>query len=328
MPVWDSSGESRLNANQFGILYHSRANAFVSVRSYKIRTLLKSAIRLVPPVHRLYLQRNRALAERDLAIAELEHERRNSGFSYHRGAHEDQTRVIQLFRLFSPVAVISAPMIRIGHMADGGYVMADCFTGTRAAFSFGIATETSWDRDIAQRNITVYQYDHSVEAPPLSNPHFVFHKKMIGSEQNATCESIASVLQTHGAPRDANILKMDIEGSEWDAFDAASTDDLSRFSQIVCEFHGFEKIDDDAWYRRALRCMTKLRSLFEVVHVHGNNYGHLAMFSNVPFSISLEVTFMTRTGHTFAPNNKTFPTPLGAPNQPGFADIFLGAFQF
>ena len=56
-------------------------------------------------------------------------------------------------------------------------------------------------------------------------------------------------------------------GSEWDAFDAATPDDLNRFSQIVCEFHGFDKIDDDAWHRRALRCATKLRSLFEVVHV-------------------------------------------------------------
>jgi hypothetical protein len=296
-------------------------DALPQVGGYKIRAFLEMAIRLVPPVHRLYLQRNRAFAE-------LQHERLNSGLSYHRGAHEDQTRVIQLFRLFSPVAIISAPMIRIGHMADGGYVMADCFTGTRAAFSFGISTEISWDRDIAQRDITVYQYDHSVEAPPLADPHFVFHKKMIGSEQNATCESIASVLQTHGAPRDANILKMDIEGSEWDALDAASSDDLNRFSQIVCEFHGFEKIDDDAWYQRAMRCMTKLRSLFEVVHVHGNNYGHLAMFSNVPFPIVLEVTFITKSGHTFAPNNKTFPTPLDAPNQPGFADIFLGTFQF
>jgi len=152
-------------------------------------------------------------------------------------------------------------------MADGGYLMADCFTGTRAAFSLGVGGEVSWDHDIAQRNIPVYQYDHSVEAPPLLHPHCVFHKKAIGAERNATCETISSVLQTHGAPGRANILKMDIEGSEWDAFDAATPDDLNRFSQIVCEFHGFDKIDDDAWYRRALRCATKLRSLFEVVHV-------------------------------------------------------------
>jgi len=103
-------------------------------------------------------------------------------------------------------------MIRIGRMADGGYLMADCFTGTRAAFSLGVGGEVSWDHDIAQRNIPVYQYDHSVEAPPLLHPHCVFHKKAIGAERNATCETISSVLQTHGAPGRANILKMDIEG--------------------------------------------------------------------------------------------------------------------
>jgi hypothetical protein len=286
-----------------------------------MRALLKSAILLVPPVHRLYIERNRA-------IAQLEHERINSGLSFHRGAQEDQSRVLKLFRLFSPVAVISTPMIRIGDLADGGYVMADCLSGTSAGFSFGIGTNVSWDRDIAQRNITVYQYDHSIEAPPLLYPGCVFHKKAIGVERNATCESIASILQTHGAPGQDNILKMDIDGSEWDVLDAVSTDDLKRFSQIACEFHGFERMGDDAWYQRALRSMTKLRSLFQVVHVHGNNWGHLALFSNVPFPTVLEVTFLAKSGHAFGPNTKIFPTPLDAPNQAGFADLFLGAFQF
>jgi hypothetical protein len=62
--------------------------------------------------------------------------------------------------------------------------------------------------------------------------------------------------------------------------------------------------------------------------VHGNNYSHLALFSNVPFPVVLEVTFLTKSGHAFVPNRQTFPTALDAPNRPDFADIFLGAFQF
>jgi hypothetical protein len=38
-------------------------------------------------------------------------------------------------------------------------VDTDCFTEIRAAFSFGIGEEASWDYDIAQRSIPVYQYD-------------------------------------------------------------------------------------------------------------------------------------------------------------------------
>ncbi len=299
-----------------------------------MRAIFKSGLLLLPPVRRIYLQRNLALAERNLAVAErdraiteLHHQRRNNGVSYCRGA-EDQSRAIQLFRLFSPVTAVSAPMVRVGHMGDGGYVMADCFTRMRAAFSFGIGGDVSWDRDIARRSITVYQYDDSIEAPPVVHHGCVFHKKSIGAERKATCESITSVLQTYGAPGDANILKMDIEGSEWDVFDAATTNDLKRFSQIVCEFHDFERIANPRWYQRALRCMTKLRSLFEVVHVHGNNHAHVGLFANVAFPVVLEVTFLTKSGHTFVANKQIFPTSLDAANEPGFADIFLGSFQF
>jgi hypothetical protein len=293
---------------------------------------LKSVIRAVPPVYRLYKQRNQALVERDRAVAELEHERRSARVNgqrcFQRGTTKDQARALRLFRLFSPVTLTSAPMIRVGQVGDGGYVMADDFSNIQAAFSFGIGKETSWDSDIAQRGIKVFQYDHSVDGPPVPNSRFVFHKKMIGAEQTKTSESIASTLRKHSASDTRNLLKMDIEGSEWIAFDAASPSDLQRLSQIVCEFHDFEQIDDEIWYERALRTMTKLRSIFEIVHVHANNYSHLGIFCNVPFPVALEATFINKTGHSFAPNTKTFPTPLDTPNQTGFADVFLGTFQF
>ena len=88
---------------------------------------LRSAIRAVPPVQRLYRQRNQALVERDHAVAELERERRSSRGQrcFHRGTTEDQARALRLFQLFSPVTLTSAPMIRVGRVGDGGYVMAD-----------------------------------------------------------------------------------------------------------------------------------------------------------------------------------------------------------
>jgi hypothetical protein len=287
-----------------------------------VRRLLRWSLLTLPPIRRLHTERSRA-------ILELAHERFNSGLRYLNdcGTSADQARVLALFRLFSPLAV-SVSMTRIGHRRDGGYVMADSFASVHAAFSFGIADETSWDEAIARRGIQVYQYDGTIDRPPVKDPHFTFHKKMIGPQQNASTESLASVLAAHGAPGNGNILKLDIEGTEWEIFDAASSDDLQRFSQIVCEFHGFQHIDDPTWHSRALRGMIKLRSLFEVVHVHANNGGHLAIFANVPFPMVLEVTFLSKSGYSFGRIDKTFPTPLDAPNDPYFADIFLGSFQF
>ncbi len=244
----------------------------------------------------MYSQRNLALAERSAAIAERE----RAITELHSPAAQQWRFLLPWRRRSGPRHTIvqtffarhrvSAPMVRIGRMGDGGYVMAECFTKTRVAFSFGIGGDVSWDCDLAQRGIGVYQYDDSIEAPPVAHHRCVFHKKSIGAKRNPTSESITSVLQMYGAPGDANILKMDIEGSEWDVFDAATISDLKRFSQIVCEFHGFEKIANPQWSSRALRCMTKLRWLFEVVHVHGNNHSHVGLFANVPFPVVLEVS--------------------------------------
>ena len=37
------------------------------------------------------------------------------------------------------------------------------------------------------------------------------------------------------------IMKMNIEGCEWDVFDKAAPDEISQFSQIVIELHGLSQ---------------------------------------------------------------------------------------
>lgn len=169
---------------------------------------------------------------------------------------EDQQKFLELIRLFKPVRVANIRKVRVGRSGDGGYVMLDCFDEIDAAFSFGVEQEISWDTEMAMRGCNVYMYDHSIDAPPQSNPRFHFFKKMIGPREDSSMgvESIENVLAKHGASGRRNVLKIDIEGAEWDAFDATEASILDRFSQIVCEFHGFENGVNDLWLARPCRC--------------------------------------------------------------------------
>src|SRR5262249_13325086 len=156
-----------------------------------------------------------------------------------------------------------------------GYVLIDDFSGVSAALSFGIASECSWDTAIAERDIVVYQYDHTVDGPPTANARFRFFKKEIAAAPSDRTESLGSVLAKLPSAAGRVILKIDIEGAEWDTFDVATSEELARFSQIVGEFHNFENVADPAWRDKARRVLAKLRSAFDVVHVHGNNFGPL-----------------------------------------------------
>lgn len=207
--------------------------------------------------------------------------------------------------------------------------MIDDFVGIRAALSFGIEANASWDEEIAAQGVTVHQYDHTIDAPPVLNDRLVFNKTKITPEDEPGGRCIPSILSEIGESEAASvILKIDIEFDEWAVFDATPADELAKFSQIVCEFHCFSFVEDNGHFRRFLRVLAKLDELFATVHVHANNYGPMMLIGGVPFPQVLEVSFASRQRYQFAPSDELFPTPLDEPNRPDVPDYALGAFRF
>jgi hypothetical protein len=242
------------------------------------------------------------------------------------GSAGDQLAARTLMSYLTPRRPIGIEKIRLGDAGDGGYVMLDDFADVTGAFSFGIDTNCSWDVQIADRGIDVYQYDHSVEGPPTAHPRFHFTRKMILGVASKEAESLSSALEM--IPPGRLILKIDIEGAEWDVFDAASAVELGRFSQIVCEFHNFHEVLDRSWRDRAQRVLAKLRAQFDVVHVHANNYGTCHVIAYVTIPEVLEVSFANRSIYSSVETDEIFPTALDQPNRPDRADIFLGTMRY
>ena len=66
------------------------------------------------------------------------------------------------------------------------------------------------------------------------------------------------------------LMKMDIEGSEWPTLGTSSTQTLTKFRQILMEFHG---LGDESRHKEMLNTMRNLQaSGFKVVHLHGNDF--------------------------------------------------------
>jgi hypothetical protein len=240
-----------------------------------------------------------------------------------------QQRILALALLLVPKKAVGLSKIRVGGSNDGGYICVDDFTDLTCAFSFGIDHEVSWDLSVAERGLIVHQYDSSVEGPPIAHENFRFERKRIAASTEGDNISIGALLAQHATGEPAKILlKIDIDGSEWEVFSSTTALQLQQFSQIICEFHGFNLVGNDELFQRMLASLQNLSALFTVVHVHANNFCPIAQIGGIPFPEVLEVTFLNRGRYKFRQSQEVFPTPLDRPNDPDHPDFFLGRFDW
>lgn len=214
---------------------------------------------------------------------------------------------------------------RIGAPHDGGYVMLDAIAPSCRAVSLGIGGDDRWDLDLAMRGLPVDQYDHTLPQPLSWHVNLRFWPLRITPHPGAGCAVLADLLAS--SARDV-LLKIDIEGAEWDVLDTTPSAALARCPQICVEFHGLLALDDSRFGRRANRVFRKLAATHAVTHVHGNNCGRIAEVRGATLPDVLEVTFAARRCFEILPTDERFPGPLDAPNDPARPDIDLGRFAF
>lgn len=239
-----------------------------------------------------------------------------------------QARLVLLGRLLAPRRATTHRKIRLGGRGDGGYVMLDDFGRLRTALSLGVGPNVDWDADMAERGIAVHMFDHTVAGPPRRHRHFHFHPIRIDAAAADGAEDLVSILDRYGSPDPhSTLLKIDIEGSEWSLFAEADDATLSRFPQILCEFHAVGEVENDEHYRLMIRALSRLKRHFDVVHVHGNNFGGRVFAGDQAIAQSLEVTFVHRDLYPCEATAEEFPTSIDLPNDPGRPDIYLGSFR-
>jgi hypothetical protein len=239
-----------------------------------------------------------------------------------------QDRALSIGRLLKPHRAKNISKARFGSKHDGGYVQLEHFEGVGAALSLGIGDDVSWDLAVAARGLTVWQFDHTVEGPPIAHNNFRFEKLRIGSESRDGEISLEDAINRASADCDRIVLKMDIEGGEWAALANTPSDVLGKCNQIICELHSFDNLTDPNHYEIVHKCLERLNERFAVVHVHSNNFGSIIVLGNVPFFQTLEVCFANRRDYSLEATDELFPTPLDTPNNPNVPDHYLGSFNF
>ena len=178
----------------------------------------------------------------------------------------------------------------------------------RIAYSIGISDDVSWDRAMVDYGYEIFMYDHTIDGLPEKNSNFHWQKKGITGDLENKCDDLLSLAEMMSINNHDNlsglILKMDVEGFEWDVFDNADDDILNRFDQIVVEFHGLLELEHKD---RTLRVLKKMARLFAVVHIHANNWGDVDYVGDLVMPTMLEVTFVNRNSWKLKRSERILP---------------------
>jgi hypothetical protein len=227
----------------------------------------------------------------------------------------------QLFDEIQPVPLANCEFARFGEPHDGGYLMcANLLDEVRSGYSYGIAGYDGWGCDISRRyGVTVHQYDcFDLTRPHCPGGRTVFHEECVAGRtftdaDGRPFETIARQFARNGDGEARVVLKIDVEGAEWESFLAVPDELLERIDQIAVEFHG---VDGE----RYLEVVRRLKRFFHVAHLHFNNYACRDDLAPFPAE-AYEMLFVNRRLAEVDPDGRVeLPHPLDTPTAPDRPD--------
>jgi hypothetical protein len=226
-----------------------------------------------------------------------------------------------LFAAIQPVVLSNCELKRFGEANDGGYVMCGNLLGAvQAGYSYGISGYDGWGCQVSRElKVRVHQYDcFDLHTPVCPGGDTTFHSQCIApthstDESGRVFDSLQKQIADNRDTGKHLVLKMDVEGAEWESFLQTPDSVLEQVDQLAVEFHGANRL-------RYLEAIISLKRFFHVANLHFNNYSCTAGVEPFP-SWAYEVLFVSKRLGVLDPSGKRPDTSaVNARNNPTLED--------
>jgi hypothetical protein len=152
-----------------------------------------------------------------------------------------------------------------------------------------------------------------------------YFKKGLGKATGGDYLELEDIL-AHGISTTGNILKIDIEGAEWEILESISAQTLKGIQQIVIELHDLlEIVRNPEKLKRTCSILNGLSQDFWAINVNPNNWANVQIIQGVLFADVLEISFLRKD-----PSVRIFEKQLstrGFPNNKLAPRILLDSFN-
>lgn len=218
----------------------------------------------------------------------------------------------------------SEGLVRLGNLEDGGYVVSrKAIDKSVQLYTYGVGSHWHFERDYIKRAPwkTVRMFDHTVDVHDTGSANIAFFKRPLAPTEKST---------TFDESRDKNtqiFLKLDVEGAEYPFFEKEDFSSYTNVTGICCEFHN---LGDATTLDRFKKTVTRLCEYYDIIHVHGNNYGPLLDIEGFTFPNTPEISFLHKSLNEGETSYKDVSYPLAGldfPNWPAKADYRFQVFQ-
>lgn len=225
-----------------------------------------------------------------------------------------------LFAELEPLDIANCRMERFGGPNDGGYLLCgNLLDSDAAAYSYGIGRADDWGCDVARRlGVKLHQYDCFDPArPSCPGATAAFHNECIGpaprtDQGGRRFDTLENQLARNGDGSNRVVVKMDVEGAEWEALLQAPAGVLQRVDQLAIELHG-------VGLEQHVNTVRRLKEFFHVGNVHFTNVACGPRLDPFP-AWAYEVLFVNRRVARPGAVRGWEPHPLDASNLPYAAD--------
>lgn len=226
-----------------------------------------------------------------------------------------------IFAELQPIALTNCELKRFGEANDGGYVLcANLLDSVQAGYSYGISGYDGWGCQVSRElDVKVHQYDcFDLHVPACAGGATTFHGQCVAGKRSTdeggrVFETLETQIERNGDSRRRLVVKMDVEGAEWEAFLKAPDRVFEQIDQLAVEFHG-------AGRPRFAEAIAKLKRFYYVANLHFNNYSCTAGMEPFP-SWAYEVLLVSkRLGVPDPSGTRPDLSRLNAPNNPSVDD--------
>jgi hypothetical protein len=237
---------------------------------------------------------------------------------------------VALLNELQPVVLKNCDLKRFGSVNDGGYLLCDNLSeGVQSAYSYGVGVNDDLGCHVSRRyRVPVHQYDcFDPGRPVCKGGTFVFNNECIGAraERDKAGRAFDTLQGQIARNRDSGkrlIVKIDIEGAEWESLLATPDSVFDQIDQMPMELHispvrlGVTELH--------LQVIRKLKQKFHLVNLHFNNYSCTSRLAPLP-AWAFQVLWVNKRLGEIDPSAPTPApmSPLNAPDRPGRRDCQL-----